>query len=96
MGEAPGLQAHTKACWLMTSPGGMGQSCIPGALEPREISLQPSLTSGHVQLCVVGECRVLTRAEVHPLEEGVDLQENLPHRLTSEHEKGIFFCALTL
>lgn len=72
------------------SSGGMGQSCIPGALEPHEISLQPSLKSGHVQLCVVGECRVLTRAEVHPLEEGVDLQENLPCR-TSEHEKGIFF-----
>lgn len=66
MGEALGLQAHTKACWAMT----YHQNCIPGALEPREIGVQPSLKSGHVRLCVVGECCVLTRAEVHHLEEG--------------------------
>lgn len=60
--EVRGLQGCCTKAFLGSniSSDGIWQNRIRGALGFNEISMQSYLESGHVQLCVVGECHVLT------------------------------------
>lgn len=60
--KAVGSQGQLTKAMLCSdvSSDGVQQNCIPGALGLQEISMQSYLKPGHVHLCVVGECHVLT------------------------------------